>query len=204
MELEEKLKELQAMEPIKGPPRDPRKNLEETIFVLPKLRGGGDDTQNLKARIQRGAEYALSKLTPAAEVMFKPTMSLETRKYLAHKADMKRRQQAAEARAERVFADLARGVVFEDPLEIEKRRREKRPPKPIVKEYLNIRTIMDFLMPRRKVLDVFLLPVIGNSGLVVREVDEGRYERIGMFPQIGDVEIGKLPRSQEQVEFLLV
>ncbi|KAK4451245.1 hypothetical protein QBC34DRAFT_401563 [Podospora aff. communis PSN243] len=192
------------MEPIKSPPRDPRGKVAQNMFVLPELRGGGDNTPSLKARIQRRTKHALSKLTRAAEATLKPAMTPEMRQHLAHKADMKRRQQAAEARAERVFADLARGVVFEDPLEVEKRKRKERPLTPIVMEYLDIRTNMDFLMPRREVLDVFLLPVIDESGLVVREVDEGRYERIGMFSQAAEVELRKLPWSKEPVEFLLV
>jgi len=205
MKIEKKLKELQATGPIQSPPRRPKP--KEGVFIVPELRGGGtshDIHTKFKSKIQRSADYTLIKLARATRLAFKVGISREASQYLTHEVDMRRRQRIAEARAERVFADLARGVKFEDPLEAGKRKRKQTPSEPIIKEYLKIRTIVDFLMARREVLDVFLLPVVGVSGLVVREVDEGRYERIGMFSQAADVEMGKLPWPKEPGEFLLV
>lgn len=118
---------------------------------------------------------------------------------------MKRRQKVAEARAERVFADLARGVKFEE-LTINKARTG-----PVeVSEYLEILTFVDFTLPQRVVLDVFLLPVLGSSenvsGLIVRPKvgRNGRYERVGMFSGSWEKQLVKLPFPDEPESFLLV
>ncbi|KAK0633927.1 heterokaryon incompatibility protein-domain-containing protein [Immersiella caudata] len=181
------------------------------------LRGGGSDVRSkLKNKMQKSADYALSKLSSAAELRFKggtkesTTVSTKPGTFpralsrSTHETEMRRRQREAEARAERVFADLDRGVKFEDPLEMEKKNRKETPPEVIIKEYLKGEAYMDYLMPRREVFDVFFLPLLGASGLLIREVDEGQYERIGMFSGWGEREIAKLPWPEERGEFLLV
>ncbi|EEU44543.1 uncharacterized protein NECHADRAFT_85196 [Fusarium vanettenii 77-13-4] len=130
------------------------------------------------------------------------------REKMAHEEDMRRRQRKAEERAERVFADLERGVRFEDPMSLVEAGRklnqnatEDMP----VKIYLR----SDFLLSDRQVMEVFVLPVLrkGKSveGLVVCLVglSGDRYERLGTF-EMSDTEVAKFPHPKGDVRFLLV
>lgn len=119
---------------------------------------------------------------------------------------MSRRRRTAEARAERVFADLARGIKFEEPV---KTHRVRTGPAEAI-EYLELLTFVDFILPQRVVLDVFLLPVLGSSndvsGLIVRPKvgRSGRYERIGMFSGASVKELEKLPFADAPEDILLI
>ncbi|KAL2677320.1 hypothetical protein Neosp_011089 [[Neocosmospora] mangrovei] len=130
------------------------------------------------------------------------------REKMAHEEDMLRRQRKAEERAERVFADLERGVQFEDPMslieaggKLNQNATEDTP----VKIYLR----SDFLLSDRQVMEVFVLPVLrkGKSveGLVVCLVglSGDRYERLGTF-EMSDTEVAKFPHPEGDVRFLLV
>jgi hypothetical protein len=127
---------------------------------------------------------------------------------MAHEEDMRRRQREAEERAERVFADLEKGVRFEDPIpsagigpELNQTPTEDRP--------TNIYLRSDFRLPNRQVIEVFVLPVLcmekSVSGLVVCLIGPSgdRYERIGTFG-MSDIEVAKFPHPKKNVEFILV
>ncbi|KAK1752664.1 heterokaryon incompatibility protein-domain-containing protein [Echria macrotheca] len=131
-----------------------------------------------------------------------------------HEADMLRRQRVAEERAARVFADLEKGVRFEDPLAGQGTRRGG---KADDDEDVLFSFYSDFKLPRSEVIDVFCLPLVretgkmgagdvygGVRGLVLRLVEgtEDQYERMGVFGPSHDG-IMQLPPGEER-EFLLV
>jgi hypothetical protein len=121
---------------------------------------------------------------------------------------MQRRQREAQARADRVFADLEKGVRFDEP----KVSRMERLPTGEDVEYVNVEFFSDLVLPARQVIDVFWLPLLRTdsrtdsriSGLVVKAVEGGdkRYERLGTF-ETGLDEMTKLPCPLENEEFLL-
>jgi hypothetical protein len=127
---------------------------------------------------------------------------------MAHEEDMRRRQREAEERADRVFADLERGVRFEDPMSLAgagRKLNQTATEDTPVKIYLR----SDFRLSDRQVMEVFVLPVLRKgkrvSGLVVCLVglSGDRYERLGTF-EMSDTEVAKFPHPKGDVEFLLV
>ncbi len=124
-----------------------------------------------------------------------------------HEAEMQRRQREAEARADRVFAELEKGFLFEDSLDGASTLVE------ISTDgvgYVKVDCSLDFALPSRRVLDVFCVPLfragVELTGLIV-QVAEGEgerkcYERIGVF-ETTEEEIDKLGLYEHEV-FLLV
>lgn len=129
----------------------------------------------------------------------------EVRERAEHEADIVRRQREAEARADRVFADLEKGVRFGEPLpDARKLKQETTEDGGEVK----ISFSPDYLMPQRRVLEIYCLPLLRTDyailGLVIRTAEgkDDHYERLGTFTSSLH-ELMKLPCSPDK-GFLLV
>ncbi|KAK4224651.1 heterokaryon incompatibility protein-domain-containing protein [Podospora fimiseda] len=127
------------------------------------------------------------------------------RERTAHEEEMLRRQRVAEEKAQRVFEDLEKGVIFEDPKSKRLSKANQDGDKPL-KMSLN----SDFRLPSRQVIEVFVLPILQEVDIVwglmvqVAKDSSDQYERLGTF-QTTKEEIAKLQLLEATLEeFFLV
>ena len=123
----------------------------------------------------------------------------------------RRKREEAAARAERIFADIEKGV-FPPPNEREdldmKRVADTEGKNTEETGFLWAGCVLDAILPGDQMVDVFVLPVMQGdptTGLVLRLVEgtTDHYERVGVFDARPE-ELLKLPQTAESVRILLV
>ncbi|KAK3394998.1 heterokaryon incompatibility protein-domain-containing protein [Podospora didyma] len=137
---------------------------------------------------------------------------LEQEQFRLSERQREQKRKEAAARAERIFADIEKGV-FPPPtnpedLEMKSTRETEEGKKSEETGFLWAGCVLDAILPGDQMLDVFLLPVMQGdpaTGLVLRMVKgtTDHYERVGVFDARPE-DLLKLPQTAEKERIVLV